>query len=135
MRNLLTLNEDNFHEIEWKEGLAVVRFYAPWCPPCHNSENLFNTFVESIKGNVTIGTVNVDQAPVLTTRYNVWGLPSVLLFKNGQLFHRIVGIKPVSHYQKALEEMIEQQLNDDEKNAEQETIGSLCLTKSENPLK
>ena len=49
MRKLLPFNEDNFHNIGWKEGLAVVRFHAPWCPPCHSSENLFNEFDEIIK--------------------------------------------------------------------------------------
>ncbi|MFW6535805.1 thioredoxin family protein [Acinetobacter baumannii] len=131
MRKLHTLNEDTFHEIEWKEGLAVVRFYAPWCPPCHNSEKLFNTFVESIEDNVIVGTVNVDQAPILTTRYNIWGLPSVLMFKDGQLIHRIVGLKPISDYQKALDELIKSESNNDEKNEAKSSIGTLCLTKSE----
>ena len=49
MRKLLPFNEDNFHNIGWKEGLAVVRFHAPWCPPCHSSENLFNEFAEHIE--------------------------------------------------------------------------------------
>lgn len=132
MRKLHVLNEDSFHEIEWKEGLAVVRFYAPWCPPCHNSESLFNRFVEDIEANVTVGTVNVDQAPVLTTRYNIWGLPSVLMFKDGQLIHRIVGVKPISHYQQALEELTKSELNNDEQNEAKSSIGSLCLTKPEN---
>ncbi|VAX44346.1 Thioredoxin-1 [Acinetobacter calcoaceticus] len=131
MRKLHALNEDSFHEIEWKEGLAMVRFYAPWCPPCHNSESLFNTFVKSIEANLTIGTVNVDQAPVLTTRYNIWGLPSVLMFKDGQLIHHIVGVKPISDYQKALEELIKYESKNDEQNEEKSSIGSLCLTKSE----
>ncbi|WP_336038740.1 thioredoxin family protein [Acinetobacter calcoaceticus] len=131
MRKLHALNEDSFHEIEWKEGLAVVRFYAPWCPPCHNSESLFNRFVEDIDANVSVGTVNIDQAPVLTTRYNIWGLPSVLMFKDGQLIHRIVGVKPISDYQKALEELIKSESKNDEQNEEKSSIGSLCLTKSE----
>lgn len=131
MRKLHALNEDSFHKIEWKEGLAVVRFYAPWCPPCHNSESLFNTFVKSIDANVTVGTVNVDQAPVLTNRYNIWGLPSILMFKDGQLINRIVGVKPISDYQKALEELIKSESKNDEQNEEKSSIGSLCLTKSE----
>ena len=118
MRKLHTLNEDTFHEIEWKEGLAVVRFMLLGV---HRAtiEKLFNTFVESIEDNVIVGTVNVDQAPILTTRYNIWGLPSVLMFKDGQLIHRIVGVKPISDYQKALDELIKSESNNDEKRSKE----------------
>lgn len=129
MRKLLPFNEDNFHNIAWKEGLAVVRFHAPWCPPCHSSENLFNEFAEHIESNVTVGVVNVDQSPVLANRYEIWGLPSVLMFKDGQLIQRIVGVKPLTDYQNALEELMKLDSNGFE-DIDQETIGSLCLTNS-----
>ena len=48
MRELTLYNEDNFREIERHEGVAVVRFSAPWCPPCQMSEDIFNHFAEQI---------------------------------------------------------------------------------------
>lgn len=130
MRELLIFNEDNFHNIAWKEGLTVVRFFAPWCPPCHSSEILFNRFAEHIEKNVAVGVVNVDQSPVLANRYDIWGLPSVLMFKDGQLIKRIVGVKPLSDYQNALEELIKLDSSDHGDN-NQGTIGSLCLSNSD----
>ena len=49
-----------------------------------------------------MGNVNVDQAPVLTTKYEIWGLPSVLIFHEGQLVKRIPGVKPASVYAQAI---------------------------------
>ncbi|MEQ5100513.1 thioredoxin family protein, partial [Enterobacter hormaechei] len=48
------------------------------------------------------GITNVDQAPVLTTKYEIWGLPSVLIFHEGQLVKRIPGVKPASVYAQAI---------------------------------
>ncbi len=105
MRELTLYNEDNFREIERHEGVAVVRFSAPWCPPCQMSEDIFNHFAEQTDSDVKVGKVNVDLAPVLTTKYEIWGLPSVLMFKDGQLVQRIPGVKSAGFYQQALSEL------------------------------
>ncbi len=105
MHDLLVCNEDNFHTIERNEGVAVVRFSAPWCPPCRDSEAFFFAFVEQLDSSVVAGVVNVDHSPVLTSRYEIWGLPSVLMFKDGQLIKRLVGGKSIEDYQQALTEL------------------------------
>ena len=99
MHELFICNENNFHQIERTKGLAVVRFFASWCPPCRDSEALFNEFAEQLEHSVIVGSVNIDQSPVLTTRYEIWRLPSVLVFKDGQLIKRIVGGESSEHYQ------------------------------------
>ncbi|HEL9812281.1 TPA: thioredoxin family protein, partial [Klebsiella pneumoniae] len=78
MRTLTAYNEDNFRQIEQYKGISVVRFSAPWCPPCQVSEEMFSQFADRLDRDIQVGKVNVDQAPVLTTKYEIWGLPSVL---------------------------------------------------------
>lgn len=102
MRNLTSYNEDNFRQIEQYEGISVVRFSAPWCPPCQASEEMFSLFVERLDDDIQTGKVNVDQAPVLTTKYEIWGLPSVLIFHEGQLVKRIPGVKSPAVYAQQL---------------------------------
>ncbi|AVT57618.1 MULTISPECIES: thioredoxin family protein [Pectobacterium] len=102
MRKLTSYNEDNFRQIEQYEGISVVRFSAPWCPPCRASEDMFSQFAKRLDGDIQIGKVNVDQAPVLTTKYEIWGLPSVLIFNEGQLVKRIPGVKPSAVYAQAI---------------------------------
>lgn len=98
MTNVRTYNEDNFHDIAWGEGLAVIRFFAPWCPPCRESEAEYLQFAKKLGPHVKVGVVNVDKSPVLSTRYEVFGLPSVLVFRNGQLMKRITGQKTAEQY-------------------------------------
>lgn len=102
MRTLTAYNEDNFRQIEQYKGISVVRFSAPWCPPCQASEEMFSQFADRLDGDIQVGKVNVDQAPVLTTKYEIWGLPSVLIFHEGQLVKRIPGVKPASVYAQAI---------------------------------
>lgn len=105
MLDLLVYNEDNFHTVERNEGLAVVRFFAPWCPPCRDSEASFFAFSEQLDSSVVAGIVNVGHSPVLASRYVINGLPSVLMFKDGQLLKRLVGQKSIKDYQHALTEL------------------------------
>lgn len=99
------LNEDNFKIIERNEGVAVVRFFAPWCPPCQESKVLFDSFVKQLDQGITVGSVNIDQSPVITTRYEIWGLPTVLMFKDGRPIKRLVGRKTTEEYMQALTEL------------------------------
>ena len=105
MREVIAYNEDNFRDIEQYEGISVVRFSAPWCPPCQSSEPFFSAFTDGLEESIQVGKVNVDQAPVLTTKYEIWGLPSVLIFREGQLVCRIPGVKSAAFYAAALEEI------------------------------
>ncbi|CAM7166406.1 Thioredoxin [Enterobacter kobei] len=102
IRTLTAYNEDNFRQIEQYNGISVVRFSAPWCPPCQASEEMFSQFADRLDRDIQVGKVNVDQAPVLTTKYEIWGLPSVLIFHEGQLVKRIPGVKPASVYAQAI---------------------------------
>ena len=72
MRTLTAYNEDNFRQIEQYKGISVVRFSAPR-PPCQASEEMFSQFADRLDRDIQVGKVNADQAPVLTTKYEIWG--------------------------------------------------------------
>lgn len=103
MTKIKSYNEDNFREIEQYEGISVIRFSASWCPPCKSSEAAFEAFAGQLDAEIMSGKVNVDQAPVLTGKYEIWGLPSVLIFSRGQLVRRIPGVKSPTFYAAAVE--------------------------------
>ena len=105
MAEMKNYNEDNFREVEWEEGVAVVRFHAPWCPPCRASADIFEAFAAELDDSVRVGKVNTDTAPALAVRYEIWGLPTVIMFRDGQEVKRINGVKSLSAYQKAFEKV------------------------------
>ncbi len=59
MRTLTAYNEDNSRQIEQYKGISVVRFSAPWCPPCQASEEMFNQFADRLDRDIQVGKVNV----------------------------------------------------------------------------
>ncbi|WP_323658754.1 thioredoxin family protein [Pectobacterium versatile] len=105
MVELKNYNEDNFHEVEWEEGIAVVRFYAPWCSPCRASADIFEVFATDLDESVRVGKVNTDTAPALAIRYEIWGVPTVIMFRDGQEVKRINGVKSLSAYRNAFEKV------------------------------
>ncbi|MDV8156618.1 thioredoxin family protein [Acinetobacter bereziniae] len=103
MADIKFYNEDNFFEIEKCSELSIVRFFAKWCPPCVASEGAFNAITEDFKG-IHFGQVNVDLSPVLTMKYTIFGLPSVLIFKQGQVIGRLAGPKGYQEYRQAIQD-------------------------------
>lgn len=106
MHNMLEYTENNYSDFEWFDGLAVIRFYADWCAPCKQSfpsfAQLADFFAES-HPEIKFGMINIDQSPILTLRYQVYGLPSTLIFKQGQIIQRIAGVKTLTEYIKILQ--------------------------------
>ncbi|WP_349927241.1 thioredoxin family protein [Acinetobacter sp. A1-4-2] len=108
MSAVIEYNEDNYSDFEWFEGLAVIRFYADWCKPCVQNFHVFEqlaTHYAEFKPEIKFGKINVDQSPILTLRYNVYGLPSTLIFKNGQIIQRIAGGKSLNEMKSIVDSM------------------------------
>lgn len=99
MSKIIEYTENNYSDFEWYEGLAVIRFYANWCAPCIQNFPVFEKLAEhfaEINPAIKFGKINVDQSPILTLRYNVYGLPSTLIFRNGEIIKRIAGVKSLN---------------------------------------
>ncbi|WP_180033417.1 co-chaperone YbbN [Acinetobacter sp. YH12233] len=103
-------NEDNYREFEWFEGFAVIRFYADWCKPCVQNFPVFAELAAQFtehKPAIKFGKINVDQSPILTLRYNVYGLPSTLIFRNGQIIQCIAGVKSLTEMKAILSQVLD----------------------------
>lgn len=85
------------------KGKAVVDFYADWCNPCRMLAPVLDE-VLSEKGDITLIRVNVDNVPELATRFNVYSIPCVYFFKDGQQVGNFIGFKYKAEVESALNE-------------------------------
>ena len=90
--NLTHLDEKNFNDEVIKSSLPVlVDFWAEWCAPCRMIAPILDEMVEEFQGKLKIAKVNVDEAGELAAKYSVMSIPTLLVFKNGQVVNQMVG--------------------------------------------
>jgi thioredoxin 1 len=75
-------------------GPVVVDFWAEWCGPCRTISPALEEISHSLNGKVKIVKLNVDENPNTTAKYGIMSIPTLMLFKNGQLASRQVGAAP-----------------------------------------
>lgn len=73
---------------------VLVDFWAEWCAPCHMVGLTVEELAKEYQSKVKIGKLNVDQNPVMPGKYGISGIPSLLIFKDGQVVDSIVGVAP-----------------------------------------
>ncbi len=81
---------------------VLVDFWAPWCGPCHLLAPTIEKLAIQYDGSVKVGKVNVDENPEAAGTYRILSIPTVLLFKDGQVVYRIIGAHPLQRYEQAL---------------------------------
>jgi len=73
---------------------VLVDFWAPWCPPCRRIAPDVEALAEQMQGRARVYKLNTDEEPDLTIRYGVQSIPTLLIFKNGEVVDQIVGAAP-----------------------------------------
>jgi thioredoxin 1 len=97
-----TFTDSNFDD-ETKNGVVLVDFWAEWCGPCRRLAPTVDALASDFDGRATVAKLNVDENPNVPGRYAIRGIPTLLLFKNGELAETIVGLVPKDDIAKMIE--------------------------------
>ena len=106
-KHTMPISDDTFAVEVFTSPLPVLLdLWAPWCGPCRAIAPIVDELAEQYAGQLTVGTMNVDDHPRTPMRYGVRGIPTVLLFKDGEVRHHIVGAVPKAHLITALSTVV-----------------------------
>lgn len=101
--NILEVTDQNFDTEVLQAGMPVlVDFWAEWCGPCRMLAPTVEALAKEYAGKVKVAKVNVDENIATASRYGIQGIPTLLLFKGGQVREQLVGTQPKSVVEKAL---------------------------------
>lgn len=91
----LTLTDETFkEEVKNRQELFIVDLWAEWCMPCKMIAPILSELATKYQGEMTVGKLNVDEYPSVAQEFGVTGIPTVLIFKNGELVDKVVGALP-----------------------------------------
>ncbi len=101
------LNDTNFDsEILEYKGVALVDFWAPWCGPCRMLGPVIEELAKDYEGKAKICKVNTDEAAEKSAEYRIASIPTILLFKDGELKGQLVGLQSKEALKKQLDSLL-----------------------------
>ncbi len=108
MKNIVDLTESNFETEILDANLPVlVDFFATWCGPCRMLAPVLESLAQEFAGRVKFAKIDVDQAPGLAGAFNITGVPTLILFRNGEPIQQMVGVGSVKSLRSLLEKSVE----------------------------
>jgi thioredoxin 1 len=99
----LKITDADFDESVKKYGTIVIDCWAPWCGPCRMVGPVIEELANEMQGEIVFGKLNVDENPNISMRHQIMSIPTLLVFKNGDLVDRIIGAYPKEELKKKLE--------------------------------
>ena len=96
------ITDDTFEaEVLQADKPVVIDFWAPWCGPCMAVEPVLSDLAEKHAGRVEFTKLNIDENPLVASRYGVLAIPTAILFAGGEAQETVVGARARSHYEQA----------------------------------
>jgi thioredoxin 1 len=94
---VIKVTDDTFQELvlSASSGKAVlVDFWAQWCPPCHMLSPVLEEIAAELSDKLIVAKVNVDENQVTAQRYGILAMPTLSIFRNGEIISQVVGARP-----------------------------------------
>ncbi len=86
------VNDSNFkEEVLNSELFVLVDFWAPWCGPCNLIAPIIEEIARHYEGKIKVCKLNVDKSPTATSEYEIMSIPTLAIFKNGEVVDKIIG--------------------------------------------
>jgi thioredoxin 1 len=105
--NVQTFTDGNFDDSVLKSTPPVlVDFWAEWCGPCKRLGPTVDALAAEYAGRITVGKMNIDENPKVPETYQIRGIPTLLIFKGGQVVESVVGLAQKEDLKKVLDKHI-----------------------------
>ncbi len=101
-----TLTDGNFEQTINGGKPVLIDFWAEWCGPCRRLAPTVDELANDYEGKVVVGKMNVDENPSTPMRFSIRGIPTLLLFKGGQLVEQVVGLADKDSLKKMLDKHV-----------------------------
>jgi len=85
------------------KGLVLVDFWAPWCGPCMMLGPVIEELAEEVKDKAKVCKMNVDESMEFPQKYGIMSIPTILLFKDGEIVESMIGLQPKSAFVEVIE--------------------------------
>lgn len=97
MSNAIDITDSTFEsEVLKNDSITVVDFWAPWCGPCRKMGPVLDEIAGEFEGKIRVAKINTDENLKTAKEYQISGLPSIVIFKNGEAKETLVGLMPKS---------------------------------------
>ncbi len=93
------LSDDTFQD-GISDGVVLVDFYAEWCGPCRMLTPIVEELAQEMAGKLVVAKVDTDQSMEVAAKFEVTSIPTIILFKDGQMVERVVGLKDLDSLRK-----------------------------------
>jgi len=106
--NVLELTDDNFADkIEQDDGVALVDFWAEWCPPCVLIAPIIEELAGEYQGKAKIAKVDVDAGRNAAAKFGITAIPTLIVFKGGEAVKHFVGVTQKDELKAAIDQALE----------------------------
>jgi thioredoxin len=106
-KNLLQVTDQNFETtVAAAQQPVLVDFWATWCAPCKMLKPVIDELATEYEGRVIVAELDVDANPLISSKFSVLSIPTLILFRGGKPAERIVGYKPKAHLRQRIDAVL-----------------------------